>query len=223
MDHLLDGRRWAEALEGLTVEEVAALQQQMKPQVFATRSNLFQQGAPSDDIIVIASGRVRLSIVSETGQEYSPNLVEPGGVVGLAAALLHRPRILTAEAVGVVRAHLLSIGSVENHMLSVPRFGLNIARLLATFTVEHIARSGFLALDSASMRLARILLASSAATSASASQRRIEGLTHEDFARMVGASRTWVSLALADFERRKLISKQPGCIVILDVEQLGKV
>jgi CRP-like cAMP-binding protein len=145
-------------LDGLTEPQIADLQADMKDVVFAPRSVVFQQGALSDTIFVISSGRVRLSIVSETGEEFSPNLVEKGGVIGLAAALLHRPRIVSASAVDKVHTKSLPIASVERQMLAAPLFARNIARLLAEFTVDHIARSGFLVLDSATSRLARILV-----------------------------------------------------------------
>jgi len=217
----IDGLRWAELLEGLTQAQVADLRSNMKDVDFAPRAVLFQQGAASDTVFVLSKGRVRLSIISEGGDEFSPNLVDRGGVLGLAAALLHKPRIVTAAAVEFVNAQAISIAAIERQMLSIPVFGRNIARLLATYTVEHVARSGFLALDSATGRLARIL-AACAGTNEQGREGDIVGLTHEDLARMVGASRTWVTLTLAEFERKGLITRAAGTIHIVDTRSLAR-
>jgi len=128
----------------LTEAQVSALQSSMESVMFAPRSVLFRQGTLSSTVFIIASGRVRLSIISEAGDEFSPNLVEEGGLLGLAAALLHRPRSVSATAVGPVHARTVSVETIEAYMMQVPVFGRNIARLLAKFTVEHVARSGFL-------------------------------------------------------------------------------
>jgi hypothetical protein len=39
---------------------------------------------------------------------------------------------------------------------------------------------------------------------------------------MVGASRTWVSLTLAEFERKRLITKGTGVIHIVDADRLAR-
>lgn len=212
--------KWAIALQGLDAAQVRDVHSRMHARPYAARRPLFHEGEPSDTMIVVRTGRVRLYLSSAEGDEFTVTMVRPGSLLGLAAAVLGMPRILSAEAVGAVEALVMPVTEMTHCMRTIPQFAINLTRLLATLAVENIQRSGPLALDSARMRLASILLA--VATADATGQPTVDGLTHDDLGKMVGATRTWVSLTLAEFERKGLIRKQPGRIVILMPETLAK-
>jgi uncharacterized protein (DUF1330 family) len=48
----------------------------------------------------------------------------------------------------------------------------------------------------------------------------VVGLTQQELARMIGVSRSWVAIALSEFERLGLISKSRGKIVIRNAKRL---
>ena len=103
-------------------------------------------------------------------------------------------------------------------MRRIPRLAHNVTQLLAILAVENIERSAPLVLDSAAQRLGRILLALSVRRSDGAQV--VQDMTHDELGKMIGSTRTWVSLTLAHFERRGCLVKQPGSIVILDPDGL---
>lgn len=206
--------KWNQALHGLSHAEAEAVHGLMRARSYAPRSLIFSQGEPSDTLVVVRNGRVRLFIISPEGDEFTFSMLTGGSILGLAAAVLQRPRILSVEAAGPVDVSILSTFDFAACLERIPRFSHNITRLLALLAVENIERSAPLVLDSASQRLGRILVA--LATRTPGGKQAVHDLTHDDLGKMIGASRTWVSLTLADFERRGLVNRQPGCIAILD-------
>jgi CRP/FNR family cyclic AMP-dependent transcriptional regulator len=215
--------KWDIALRGLAEGEIRQIEACMHSRLYGPRRTLFREGEPSDSLIVVKAGRVRLYLSSAEGDEFTVMMVTAGSLLGLAAAVLGKPRILTAESVGSVDAMVMPVADLVHCMRTIPQFAINLTRLLAILAAENIQRAGPLALDSSRVRLGRILVALAAADPRSNGAATVEGLTHDDLGKLVGATRTWVSLTLADFEKRGLISKYPGRIVILEPGVLAAV
>lgn len=215
--------KWDLALQGLSHAEAESVHRRMRLKSYPPRTVLFQEGEPSDTLVVIRNGRVRLYLLSSTGEEFTLKLCSGGSILGLAAAVLRRPRILTAESIERVDASVMSVEDMVECMQQTPRFAINLTRLLAILAVENIERSAPLALQSAPARLGSILLALGGAdTARPAGALRLDGLTQEDLAKMVGTTRSWVTLTLSDFEKNGLIQKQPGCIRIPDPDKFRR-
>ncbi len=210
--------KWKRALEGLTRDEVEAVHRLKREKSFAHRATVFRQGDPSTFLVVVRSGRVRLFMTSPHGDEFTLSMLTAGSILGLAAVVLSRPRILSVEAVGQVEAFVLSAADFEACMRRIPQLAHNVMCLLAILAVENIERSGPLVLDSAPRRLGRILL--TLAVPMADGRHLVQQVTHDQLAKMIGASRPWVSLTLADFERRGLVARRPGTILILDANGL---
>jgi len=210
--------KWNRALDGLTHDEAEAVHRRMRSQRYAARALIFSQGEPSDNLVVVRNGRVRLFITSPDGDEFTLSMLTAGSILGLAAAVLRQPRILSVETMSPVDVAILPARDFEDCMHRIPRLAHNIMRLLAILAVENIERSAPLVLDSAPQRLGRILLA--LAVTGPDGRQQVRQVTHDELSKMIGTSRPWVSLTLADFERRGLITRQPGVIVIHDTAAL---
>jgi CRP/FNR family transcriptional regulator, cyclic AMP receptor protein len=212
--------KWSLALSGLSAAHRTDIRNCMRTMTLPPRSILFRQGAPSDTLVVLEHGRVRLLQNQRNGEQFAFGVFVGGTVLGLAALVLDRPRILTAEAIDQVVISVMPRNDFVTRMRTVPGFPDNITRLLALLSVENIERSGTLALDDAWVRLGRILI-SLARNDTSNSCPTITGLTQEDLAKMVGVSRAWIGAALAEFELMSLISKQRSRITILHPDRLA--
>lgn len=210
--------KWEIALDGLNETEKGFIRSRLQSRKVGRRRPLFHQGEASESLILIEEGRVRLFQTSEAGREYSIGVCYAGAILGLAALVLQRPRILSAESVDRVTISVMSRAAFQHCLQSVPLFAANVTRLLAILAVESIERSGPLAWDDASVRLGEILTSLALPDRSDPRKRRlrVEGLTHDDLAKMVGVGRTWVAQTLGRFERRGLISKGRGRITIDD-------
>ncbi|WP_246787577.1 Crp/Fnr family transcriptional regulator [Bradyrhizobium sp. CCBAU 53421] len=164
-------------------------------------------------MVVLEDGRVSLLQSQPSGEQFTFGVFVGGTILGLAALVLDRPRILTAEAIDQVVVSVMPRRDFIACTRNVPGFLDNITRLLALLSVESIERTGPQALDDAWVRLGSILT-SLAGNDSRKSCPTIAGLTQEDLASMVGVSRSWIGAALAEFERMSLISKRRSRITI---------
>ncbi len=214
--------KWSIATEGLDAEERQFILVRMRPLSFDPRAILFDQGEPSDTLVLLTEGRVRLYQTLEGGEEFTFGLCVAGAILGLAALVTGEPRILSAVALEPVTASVMTRTDFMACLNMVPRFHWNIARLLAILSLESIERSGPLVLDSAAVRLRSTLKSLARLDSGDAAGLRlhVDGLTQEELAKMVGVSRNWVAIALGELERLGLITKRRGRITIISARRL---
>jgi CRP-like cAMP-binding protein len=214
--------KWSIATEGLDAEARQLILDRMRPLSFDPKAILFDQGEPSDTLVLLNEGRVRLYLTLEGGEEFTFGLCVAGALLGLAALVTGEPRILSAVALEPVNASVMTRNDFMDCLNMVPRFHWNITRLLAILSIESIERSGPLVLDSAAVRLGSTLKSLARPDASDANKQRlcVDGLTQDELAKMIGASRNWVAIALGEFERLGLISKRRGRITILSARRL---
>jgi CRP-like cAMP-binding protein len=210
---------WTHALHDLNADEVGRIESCLTARKVAARTPVFLQGDAADALFIIQSGRVRLVRRTEAGEEFTTGVWAEGYLIGLISAFLGAPRFLAAETVDQVALRVLRRADLHRCMETIPRFALNIANLLALLASDSIQRAAPLALEPVTAKLGRVLvkLATPALPGDPAQGHVVRGLTQDELARMVGASRPWVNRALAAFEKRGLIERHKQLIFILDI------
>lgn len=214
--------KWSIATDGLDAANRQKLLDRMKRLSFDAHSLIFDQGEPSDTLVLVTEGRVRLFQTLESGDEFTFGVCVAGAILGLAALVTGQPRILSAEAMGPVTVSVLTKPDFLRCLKCIPEFHWNITRLLAILSIDSIERSGPMVLDCASVRLGRVLGSLARPDEDDPERQRLHlvGLTQQDLAKMVGVSRSWVAIALSEFERLGLISKSRGRITIENPRRL---
>jgi CRP/FNR family transcriptional regulator, cyclic AMP receptor protein len=214
--------KWAIATEGLDAAQRQVILDRMRAISFDPRAILFDQGEPSDTLLLITEGQVRLFQTLDNGEEFTFGICVPGAILGLAATVTGQPRILSAAALEPTTASIMTRTDFLQCLQTIPQFHWNITRLLAILSIESIERSGPMMLDSASVRLGTALKSLARADETDPAQQRLHvvGLTQQDLAKMIGVSRSWVAIALSQFERLGLISKSRGRITIQSARRL---
>ncbi|MFO1110133.1 MAG: Crp/Fnr family transcriptional regulator [Bradyrhizobium sp.] len=211
--------KWGIAVEGLDAEQRQLILDRMRAVSYDPREILFDQGEPSDTLLLLTEGRVRLYQTLDNGEEFTFGICLPGTILGLAALVTGQPRILSCAALEPATASVMTREDFLSCLSSIPPFHWNITRLLAILSIESIERSGPMALDSASVRLGMTLKSLSRPDSNVSSRRSITGVTQQELAKMVGVSRSWIVIALSEFERLGLISKSRGRITIESIRR----
>lgn len=208
--------KWNIAIENLDADQRQVIFDRMKVLSYDPRAILFEQGEPSDTLVLVSDGRVRLFQTLESGEEFTFGICLPGTLLGLAALVAGQVRILSAEALEPVTASVMTRPDFLFCLNALPQFHWNITRLLAILSIESIERSGPMVLDIAAVRLGTILQSLARPDEADPTHQRLSvtGLTQGDLAKMIGVSRSWVAVALSQFERLGLISKSRGKITI---------
>lgn len=216
--------QWTSILDGLGVDHARDIESRLSTRAFAPRTSIFEEGDPSNELLIIESGRVRLFKRTVEGDEFTTGIWSEGYVIGLISALLGDRRFLSAESIDPVRLLALKREDLLKKMQEIPLFATNVARLLALLASDSIERTVPLALDNTAKKLGRVLRKlATRDTQHSPAVHAVTGLRQEDLAHMVGASRAWVNQALADFERQGLIRREKGRIVIYSLDRFDDV
>ncbi|MFT4079467.1 Crp/Fnr family transcriptional regulator [Rhodomicrobium sp.] len=216
------GRANPNFFHGLDESDVAELFALSSVQVFAPGAMVFRQGEPNEGIFIILSGKVRVYYVGPSGRELTLAYWSAGNFVG-------GPHIFGGCL------HMWSgIAEQPARVLLVPGDGMRVLierrPRIAVALVEALEQKGkcfssliqMLGTRSAAARLAQLLL-----LMAELGGQRIgdtviidRTLTQDELARMVGATRQWISATLERFREKGYIEVAPDRIVIREEEKL---
>ena len=185
---------------------------------YADGELLFSKGDEADGLLAVASGQVRISVLSAAGKEILLNLLGPGEIFGEIALLDGRPRTASAVAKGPLNVILLRRRDFLPLLDQSPALSRHIVALLCErlrWTSALIEDAAFLDLEG---RLAkRLLLMADDHGKAVPTGVRIDlRLSQQDLGQMVDASREKVNRRLQVLRQRGAIAIDDGYVVITD-------
>jgi CRP-like cAMP-binding protein len=203
--------------DALPDAELAALATGLGRRTFGKGVFIFHKDSPGRVLYVIESGRVRLFVISETGQEISTNLFGPGEIFGELAALDGRPRATGAVAVETTVVLTLRREDLLRALETSPRLAMNLMAVLTDrlrYAMKGVEDLSYLDVNG---RVAARLL-DLAARGGMLEESLDSGLylTQSELASWVAASRETVNKVLAAFRSKGLISLDGTRITILD-------
>lgn len=208
---------------GLAPADLDAVASAMRNARFEAGQLIFSRGDAGQDIYVVAEGRVRLSILTGDGRELSFAQVGPGKLFGEIAMLDGGARTADATAVTKVVAATLSKAAYVRTATTRPAIGEAMTRFLCARIRDADHQLETIALYPIEGRLARFLLAAVALKEGGARKVALElGMSQNDLALLVGASRPKVNAALALLEGCGAI-KRVGNRIDCDVDQLRSI
>jgi CRP/FNR family transcriptional regulator len=180
---------------------------------------LFVEGQIPRGIFVLCSGRVKLSTASRDGKVLILKFAEAGEALGLSAVISGMNYEMTAETATpcqlnyVDRKNLISL--IEEHS----EVGMNASQALSReFQFAYRDMHDLVLARSSTGKLARLLLLScTTPTDTDSTEVRVRsGMTHEEMAQRIGASRETVTRLLSDLKKRRLIRLDGATLVIRD-------
>lgn len=207
---------------GVKPQELAGLAARLRRRTFRRNEVIMHRGDPAGALHVIRSGRVKITLPSEQGEETVLALLGSGACFGEIAALDGGPRSATVTAVeptetlALLREDLLSFAR-EN-----PDFTLALVATLATRlrrADEWLEDAFFQDLDT---RMARRLLE----LCEEHGQRTPEGitvdlpLTQSDLAGMLGVTRVSVNRLLGVYQDARVLRLGRGSFTVLRPDAL---
>ena len=171
------------------------------------KENFFVQGDPSDCVFYVRSGRVRLTVVSQSGKEATISLLSPADFVG-ESALASVPGLRLYTATAITRCTVLKI--TRDEMIRVMHEEHEFSDLFLKFLLDRGMRTQADLVDqlfnSSEKRLARILLLMAEFGKPGEPQTYIPPITQETLADMIGTTRSRVSFFMNRFRALGLIS-----------------
>jgi len=207
----------------LSDQELEVLAESLGKRTFGKGMIIFHKGSPGQTMYIIESGKVRIFILSESGQEISVNIYGPGDVFGELALLDGLPRSAGAVAMEKTVTFNLHRDDFLRHLEVCPRMARSIMEVLSTrvrYTTDYAESLAFLDVYG---RVAAKLL--ELADRYGVQQEGIEielRLTQAELASWVGTSRESVNKVLGTFRDYGLIEVEGQRITILDQQGLRR-
>jgi CRP/FNR family transcriptional regulator/CRP/FNR family cyclic AMP-dependent transcriptional regulator len=208
---------------GLSDQELEALAESLEKRTFGKGMIIFHKGSPGHTMYIIESGKVRIFILSESGQEISVNIYGPGDTFGELALLDGLSR--SAGAVAVEQTVILALHRDDflRHLEASPRMAQSIIEVLSTrlrYTTNYAESLAFLDVYG---RVAAKLLELAERYGVQREGIEIElRLTQAELASWVGTTRESVNKVLGTFRGQGLIEVKGKKITILDRQGLKK-
>jgi CRP/FNR family transcriptional regulator, cyclic AMP receptor protein len=185
---------------------------------------VFHQGDPGDTVHLIQTGRVKVVLDAESGDEAVVAILSPGDCFGELALIDGEPRSATIEALESLETICITrrdfMEFLRSHPQAMERLLMVLAGMIRQLD-EDLADLIFLDLEG---RLVKKLL-----ELAEEHGREVDGaieielpMTQEDLAAMIGATRASVNKLLGAYEQRGAIRRQGRRIAICDRERLRR-
>ena len=220
----MEGSTPTSQLPDPTAGPLAAAFRDGRRQRLRVGTTLFTEGDASSRVVLLLSGRVKISVFSGEGTETVLAFRGAGDVLGELAAIDGEDHMATVtvgeegEALVVPAAKFLATLDAEP--------GLAVALLRSVIGRLRNAdrlRAEFVALDVTGRVAQRMIeLAAAYGTPVEGGTRIDLQLSQRELAGWVGASREAVNKALAQLEDRDLLTRDHGTLTVLDVEGLRR-
>lgn len=206
-------------LDHADLTELAAGAQRRK---FPARQVIFYADDPGSTLYLIESGRVKIVLPSEEGEEVILALLGPGDFFGEMSLFDGRPRSATAvaseptEVMMLTRDHFLAV--VERH----PKVALSIISALS----QRLRRADEMVGDVIFLDLPTRLIKKILELADQRGERTSEGiainvrLTQQDLGDMIGASRESINKHLGYFESKGLLRYERQHLFVLRPDKL---
>jgi CRP/FNR family cyclic AMP-dependent transcriptional regulator len=208
-------------LAGLSEQELEALADSLEKRTFGKGMIIFHKDSPGRTLYIIESGKVRIFILSESGQEISVNIYGPADTFGELALLDGLPRSAGAVAVEQTVTFALHRDDFLRHLEAYPRMAQSVIEVLSTrlrYTTTYAESLAFLDVYG---RVAARLLELAKRYGVQKEGIEIElRLTQSELASWVGATRESVNKVLGNFRGQGLIEVEGKKITILDRQGL---
>jgi len=205
-------------------DAASALMESMTTSHLERGEILFSEGDQGDRLYVITEGKIKLGLTSVDGRENLLAILGPGEMFGELSLFDPGPR--TATATAVAQTQLIALGHADLHtfLLDRPAVAANLLAALARRLRRANGTLSDLVFTDVPGRVAKALLDLSLRFGRPSEDGILvaHGLTQEELAHLVGASRETVNKALADFTTRGWIKLEARAVVLTDAERLRR-
>jgi CRP/FNR family transcriptional regulator, cyclic AMP receptor protein len=185
---------------------------------------IFQQGGRQTGLHIIHNGTVRAFYTAPSGREITLAYWQAGDLLGTDRLYQRGVFRWSCQAVSPTATYAIAMSDMRTLVSEFPEFTVALVEALS-FKIQWL--SGLvqvLGTESVSTRLAHLLDSLCELYGIQSDRGTIINapFTHEDLAAMVGASRQWVTMALARFQERGLLKLGKRRIEVLRRDLLAK-
>jgi CRP/FNR family cyclic AMP-dependent transcriptional regulator len=210
--------RETDLFRSVSAGDLVAVAAASRLRTFRRGQVVFTAGDPSDTLILVISGRVKVAVRSADGGELTLTIIQPGGVLGELGVADGGPRSADAETLEECRLLFIPRETIQDICARVPSvaqaFTNSIAAMLRRLT-EATSDLVFLDLP---RRVAKVLLSLPRGDDGVIRPK----MNQEELAHQVGGTRQSVNAALRGFERRGWIEVHDRAMTVKQAAALGR-
>jgi CRP-like cAMP-binding protein len=183
---------------------------------------IYIAGDRADFVYIVKKGRVKLSVLSESGKEIAIDIIQPGEIFGEFALVDESLRSNMAQALDDLVVWVFSKHDFTRFLTSQPKLALNYIKLVGDRRRRMEKKLSDITSKAVSGRICELLheLSTGSADAESVPSDYLVPLTHHDVASLIGAARQTTTTVLNDLERRGIIELGRGWIRVKRLKQL---
>jgi CRP/FNR family transcriptional regulator len=183
---------------------------------FPGGATLFVEGQASRGVYLLCSGKVKMSTSSRDGKVLILKMATAGDILGLSAVASGQPYEVTAETAVPCQVNFVQREALLALLERFGEAGLRSAQALSReFQSAYRDIHDLILARSSAGKLAKLLLSWTPPVDTGSKEIRVRyGLTHEEMAQMIGASRETVTRLLSDLRKKQLIRLEGSTLVI---------
>lgn len=211
--------------EDLDSDPIAMLDQLATPTRWKAGETLFQRGDEGDYVVLVHSGRIKLSLLTANGRELTLRYAEPGDILGELSLLDGEVRSADATAAEAGEGLVLRRADFDRVQDRHPEVSRAVIRYLAGRLRNTTDQLESIAMFEIEARLARFLLVTLRQyfedDIPDEAQLRL-ALNQSELAAMLGASRPKVNRAIQALEAAGAITRN-GAVLVCDADKLSLI
>jgi CRP-like cAMP-binding protein len=208
----------------LTALELGSFLQSAPSQTFPAGAELFTQGFPLRDVYLIERGLVKLVRLESNGQEIIVGLRSAGWVLGAAWAIIQGGRCpVTATTLTVCCLRRFLAGAFCDLMRTDAQLSWYVHNMHSREITDQVIRLGQIGCVSARQRLEQLIWQLIRMLDSGQSQKGIRlqlPLKHEEVAKLIVVTPTYLSRLLNELERDGTIRREKGWMIIPEPQKL---
>lgn len=211
-------------LHALTPAERQAIERRCTWRHYAPDEQIIDRETDSSDVYFVASGNVRVVNFSLAGREVSFDDIPAGGYFGELAAIDGQPRSANIVSTTHTLTASLPAAAFRDVVLQHPPIAMALLKRLAAVIRQSTGRIMDLSSLGANNRVHAELLREARLAGISGNRAAIRPIpVHADLAARVSTTRETVARVLNDLARKRLVQREAGALVILDVRRLSSM
>jgi CRP/FNR family cyclic AMP-dependent transcriptional regulator len=205
-------------LRSVPAEDLKALADASRLRTYRRGQVVFTTSDPGDTVIVVVSGRIKVTVRSADGGELTLSVIRPGGVLGELGVVDGGPRSADAETLEDCQLLLIPRDAVRDVCARVPSAAAALTNSIAATLRRLTEMTADLVFLDLPRRVAKVLLSQPAGDGGIIRFK----MSQEELAHQVGSTRQSVNAVLRGFERRDWIEMQDRSIIVKQPAALGR-
>jgi CRP-like cAMP-binding protein len=205
-------------LSSVSAEDLNAVAAASRLRSFRRGQVVFTRSDPGDSVIVVVSGRVKVTMRSADGGELTLAIIHPGGVLGELGVVDGGPRSADAETLEECQLLLIPRDAIRDVCARVPSAAQALTNSIAATLRRLTEVTADLVFLDLPRRVAKVLLSQPTDRDGMI---RLK-MSQEELAHQVGSTRQSVNAALRGFERRGWIELHDRTVTVKQPAALAR-